>query len=272
MVMAGVAVHIHGILACLYAEVALLGVALAALAIFAAPRLLVALRARRTSKGDPARGVVIFVEPLRWLGVRWGRCETEAGLRRGGFRGEFCFWGWDPTWRAMLVLPTIVAESFQAAEARRLADHITELRKGSGDLPIHLLGYSCGGYIAARALELLPADVRVDSCTLLAAAFSPWRDLNPAANRVSGNFVVSSSPFDVVVGLGTLIVGTADRVFSPSIGTFGYRGPHCGKLKQVRWRPGFTRLGYWGGHMSATAERFIAECIVPTAGIDRQGG
>jgi len=253
-------------LATVYAEVALLAV-VATLTIFAAPRLMAALRVRRASRGDPARGVVIFVEPLRWLGVRWGRCETEAGLRRGGFRGEFRFWDWDPTWRAMLVLPTIAAESFQAGEAQRLADHITTLRKGSGDRPIHLLGYSCGGYISARALELLPADIRVDSCTLLAAAFSPWRDLNPAASRVSGNLVVSSSPFDVVVGLGTLIVGTADRVFSPSIGTLGYRGPHCDKLEQVRWRPGFTRLGYWGGHMSATAERFIAECIVPAAGM-----
>ncbi len=253
--------------ACAYVDVALLAVGTAALAIFAVPRLMAVLRARPTSGGSPDEGTVIFVEPLRWLGVRWGRCEAEAGLRRGGFGGEFRLWDWDPTWRAMLVLPTIAARSFLAAEAQRLADHITELRKRRSDLPIHLIGYSCGGYIAVAALELLPGDVRVDSCTLLAAAFSPWRDLNPAASRVSGQVVVTSSPFDVVVGLGTLIVGTADRVFTPSIGTLGYRGPHCEKVKQVRWRPRFIRLGYWGGHMSAPAERFIAECIVPAAGI-----
>ncbi len=254
--------------ACAYSEVALVAAGAAAMAVFAVPRLVVFLRARRAPDGDPARGVVIFVEPLRWLGVRWGRCETEAGLKRGGFRGEFRFWDWDPTWRAMLVLPTIAGRSFLAGEAQRLADHIAELRKSNEDLQIHLIGYSCGGYVAARALELLPADVRVDSCTLLAAAFSPWRDLNPAARHVGGRLVVSSSPFDVVVGLGTLIVGTADRVFSPSIGTLGYRGPNCEKLRQVRWRPGFIRLGYWGGHMSAPAERFIAECIAPAAGIE----
>ena len=57
--------------------------------------------------------------------------------------------------------------------------------------------------------------MRVDSCTLLAAAFSPWRDLNPAASRVNGQLVVTSSPFDVVVGLGTIVVGTADNVLRP---------------------------------------------------------
>ncbi len=267
MAIAWSAVYILGMLACGYSEIVVLAVGTAALAIFAVPRLMAFLRARRASDGEPARGVVIFVEPLRWLGVRWGRCETEAGLRRGGFRGEFRFWGWDPTWRAMLVLPTIAAKSFLATEAQRLADHIAELRTSHSELPIHLIGYSCGGYIAARALELLPDNVRVDSCTLLAAAFSPWRDLNPAAMHVSGHFVVNSAPFDVVVGLGTIIVGTADRVFTPSIGALGYRGPKCEKIKQVRWRSGFARLGYWGGHMSAPAERFIAECIVPAAGI-----
>ena len=79
--------------------------------------------------------------------------------------------------------------------------------------------------------------------------------------------MVNSSPLDVIVGLGTIFVGTTDRVFTPSIGTLGYRGPYCEKLKQVRWRPGFIRLGYWRGHMSPSAERFIAECIVPAAGI-----
>jgi pimeloyl-ACP methyl ester carboxylesterase len=250
-----------------YAKVALLAGGAAALAIFAVPRMLAVLRARRMSEGCPDEGVVIFVESLRWLGVRWGRCETEAGLRRARFRGAFRFWDWNPTWRALLVLPTIAARAFLEAEAQRLADHLAELRKSHSDLPIHLIGYSCGGYIAIRALELLPDDVRVESCTLLAAAFSPWRDLNLAARRVSGQLVVNSSPFDVIVGLGTIFVGTADRVFAPSIGTLGYRGRHCEKLKQVRWRPGFIRLGYWGGHMSPSAERFIAECIVPAAGI-----
>ncbi len=81
------------------------------------------------------------------------------------------------------------------------------------------------------------------------------RDLNPAARRVIAHLVVNSSPLDAIVGLGTIFVGTTDRVFAPSIGTLGYRGPHCEKLKQVRWRPGFIRMGYWGGYNPASAGR-----------------
>jgi len=236
--------------------------------IYAIPRVISLLRALRPAEqGDADKGIVIFAESLRWLGIRWGRCDTEAGLRRAGFRGEFQFWAWDPTWRALLVLPTIADRRFLEAEARRLADHITALREARPNTPIHVIGYSCGGYIAVRAVELLGEGVTVDSCSLLAAAFSPWRDLNPAAAHVTGPVVVLSSPVDAVVGLGTLIVGTADRVFALSIGTLGYRGPDCEKLVEIRWRPGFIRLGHWGGHMSAPAERFVAEKVAPAAGI-----
>lgn len=234
---------------------------------YALPRLVAVLRAAPPTAGDASEGVVVFAESLRWLGVRWGRCEVDAGLRRGGYRGEFRFWDWDPTWRALLVLPTIAARRFLEAESQRLADHLAALRRRRPDLPIHLMGYSCGGYIALRALELLPEDARVDSCTLLAAAVSPWRDLNPAARRVSGPIVVTSSPLDVVVGLGTLLVGTADRRFAPSLGALGCRGPRCEKVRPVRWRPRLVRLGHWGGHFTTTAERFIARCVVPAAGI-----
>jgi pimeloyl-ACP methyl ester carboxylesterase len=235
--------------------------------LYALPRIIAILRARPASKGDPDEGIVIFAESLRWLGVRWGRCEAEAGLRQAGFRGAFEFWDWDPTWRAVLVLPTIAAPRFLEAQARRLAEHIAELRRGRPGRPIHVMGYSAGGYVAVRAVELLPADVKVDSCSLLAAAFSPWRDLNVAAANVTGRLVVGWSAVDVVVGLGTAIVGTADRVFTPSIGAIGYRGPRCEKLIQIPWRPAHIRLGHWGSHMTAPARGLIANCIAPAAGI-----
>ena len=244
-------------------------ICVAALAvIYAIPRVVSLLRSLRPiPKGDADEGIVLFAESLRWLGIHWGRCDAEAGLRDAGFRGKFEFWNWDPTWRALLVLPTIADRRFLEAEARRLADRITELRAENPTRPVHVVGYSCGGYIAVRAVELLGEGVTVDSCSLLAAASSPWRDLNVAAAHVTGPVVVVSSSVDVVVGLGTLIVGTADRVFTPSIGTLGYRGPRCEKLVEIRWRPSFIRLGHWGGHMSAPARRFVAEKLAPAAGI-----
>ena len=210
---------------------------------------------------------MLFVEPLRWLGVRWGRNQAAAGLRRAGFTGQFVFWQWDPTWRAMLVLPTIAAPAFLDRQARRLADRILELRRADPGRAIHLMGYSCGGFVAVRALELLPDGVAVDSLVLLASAFSPWRDLTPAAAHVRGSVVVCSSGIDMIVGLGTLLVGTADRVWTPSIGTLGYRGPARGEIVSLRWRPAWIRYGHWGSHFTAPAERFIAEKVAPAMGI-----
>jgi len=237
--------------------------------VYVLPRLLVALRAKPVEAGDPCEGIVLFIEPLRWLGVRWGRCEAAAGLRRAGFGGEFLFWGWDPTWRAMLVLPTIAAPGFLDRQARRLADRLVELRQTYPDRPIHLMGYSCGSFVAVRAMELLPREVQVDSLVLLGAAFSPWRDLNPAAGRVRGPVIVSSSVLDMVVGLGTLLVGTADRVHTPSMGTLGYHGPACDKIISFRWRPAWIRWRHWGSHFTAPAELFIAKRIAPAMGIGK---
>ena len=238
-----------------------------AAAAYIIPRLLAVLRVRAIPNGDPCEGVVLFAEALRWFGVRWGRCEAASGLRRAGFKGQFLFWQWDPTWRAMLILPTIAAAKFLDRQARRLTGHIAELRRTFPDRPIHLMGYSCGSYVAVRSLELLPRDVQVDSLVILAGAFSPWRDLTAAADRVRGPVIVSSSVLDMVVGLGTVVVGTADRVHTPSIGTLGYHGPSCGKIVSLRWRPAWIRWGHWGSHFTAPAERFMAECIAPAIGL-----
>jgi pimeloyl-ACP methyl ester carboxylesterase len=241
-----------------------------AVIVYILPRLWAAMRAKPLESGDSRQGVILFVEPLRWLGVRWGRCEAAAGLRRAGFAGEFVFWEWDPTWRAMLVLPTIAAPRFLDRQAQRLADRIKELRQANPDRPIHLMGYSCGGFVAVRALELTADEIQVDSLVLLAAAFSPGRDLNPAAGHVRGPVIVGSSMLDIVVGLGTLMVGTADRKFTPSIGTLGYRGPACRKITSLRWRPSWIRWGHWGSHFTAPAERFVSECIAPALGLRTQ--
>ncbi len=233
------------------------------LAVYLIPRILIVLLAKKDPGGDSAKGLVIFAESLRWASVPWGKASCAAGLRRAGFAGEFRYWRWHETWRAWLILPVIAATKMLERRSQELADFITESRRANPDQPIHLIGYSCGGYVAVRALELIPAGVQVDSLTLLAAAFSPWRDLNPASQAVAGEIIVSSSPVDVIVGFGTIISGTADRKNSPSIGMLGYRGPACEKIVHLRWKPGLITLGHYGSHFSAAAEKFVAEQIAP---------
>jgi len=227
------------------------------------PRVIIVLRAKKDPGGDLSQGLVIFAESLRWASVPWGKASCAAGLRRAGFAGEFRYWKWHESWRAWLILPVIAAKKMLKRRAQELADFIIQTRQEDPDRPIHLIGYSCGGYVAVRALELLPADVQVDSLTLLAAAFSPWRDLRPASKAVAGEIIVSSSAVDVIVGFGTIITGTADRKHSPSIGMLGYRGPACDKIVHLRWRPSMITLGHYGSHFSAAAEKYIASKIAP---------
>jgi pimeloyl-ACP methyl ester carboxylesterase len=211
--------------------------------------------------------VVLFVESVRWLGVRWGLRSCGAGLRRAGFTGRWVDWEWHSTARALLVLPVMLDSRENERQADRLARHIAALRRESPARSVRLIGYSAGGYIALRALELLEPGVEVESVALLAAAADPRRDLTPAARRVRGNLVVASSPLDVIVSLGTLLLGTADRRFTPSLGAVGYRGPAFANLREVHWTPACVRDGHVGGHFTAAAAPFIARRIAPLMGI-----
>ena len=120
---------------------------------------------------SPVKGLVIFAESIRWLGVRWGFTAVRRGLRRAGIDAEFHYWRWHETWRGWLVLPVLMAPVMLEREARRLADFVTNCRRENPNRPIYLMGHSCGAFVALRALEMLPPDVRVDAAVFFAAAF-----------------------------------------------------------------------------------------------------
>ena len=226
---------------------------------------------RRQGTGD--RGLVIFVESIRWLGVRWGASTVERGLRQGGFEGRFLYWQWHAGWRAWLVLPALMDRGMLEREAGRLADFIAARRRDHPDMPLYLMGYSAGGFVAVRALELLDDDVRVDAAALLEAAFSPGRDLGAACRHLDGPLVICSSVADcLIVGLGTLLFGTADRRHAFSIGMIGPRGRAAAdpRVRLLPWRPGLVRSGHWGGHFGASACGFIRHCVAPAMGIAAQ--
>ncbi len=220
--------------------------------------------------GDERRGLVIFVEPIRWLGVRWGVRPAASGLRRAGFEGEFRYWRWHSTWRGCLVLPVIMAPRLLEIEARRLAEFIAARLRERPEQAVYLMGYSSGGFVAVRALELLPEDVQVRAAAVLGGAFSPWRDLSTAGSRVSGEMVISSSLADwLIVGAGTLLFGAADRRHTPSVGMLGVRGRRPPNLTETKWTPRMLRMGHLGGHFSAATERYIARYVAPAMGIGR---
>ncbi len=88
--------------------------------------------------------------------------------------------------------------------------------------------------------------------------------------------VVFWSPLDVfILGAGTCILGTADRVRTASAGLVGFRVPPpptggCGhpdgqysKLRQVRWTPRMAASGNLGGHLGPDSPVFLKNYVVP---------
>ena len=100
----------------------------------------------------------------------------------------------------------------------------------------------------------------MERAVLLAPALSPRYDLTAALRAVRREMVVFWSPLDVVIlGAGTRLFGTIDRVRTVGAGLVGFAVPgpdepdaerrrQYAKLRQVRWRPRMVGLGHLGGH------------------------
>lgn len=158
------------------------------------------------------------------------------------------------------------------AKAALIAAEVAVLAERRAGAPAFLVGKSGGTGLVVRALEALPAD-SVEVAVLLSPALSPGYDLSGALRAVRREMVVFWSPLDMVVlGLGTRIFGTVDRVNSVSAGLVGFRPPEgldeaglaqYRKLRQVRWRPTMVRTGYLGGHVGPDSPAFLRKYVLP---------
>jgi pimeloyl-ACP methyl ester carboxylesterase len=139
-------------------------------------------------------------------------------------------------------------------------------------MPVFLVGKSGGAWIVTQALERLP-ESSIEAAVLLAPAMSPTRDLSRALRAVRREMVVFWSPLDaIVLGAGTWLFGTADRIRSVSAGLVGFRPPpgldadgsnQYRKLRQVRWRAAMATSGHLGGHVGPDNPAFLRKYVVP---------
>jgi pimeloyl-ACP methyl ester carboxylesterase len=163
-------------------------------------------------------------------------------------------------------------EANHAAHSRAIVEQVLAWRERSPSKPVFLVGKSGGTWIAVRALEGLPAD-SVEAAVLLAPAISPDYDLSRALRAVRREMVAFWSPFDLIVlGAGTWLFKTTDRVRSVSAGLVGFRPPASlddeglslyKKLRLVRWRSAMARTGYLGGHVGPDSPAFLRKYVVP---------
>jgi len=159
-------------------------------------------------------------------------------------------------------------------KARLLADIVERHNTDWPGDPVFLVAKSGGSGVVVKALELL-GETTVERVVLLAPALSPAYDLTGALRAVRRDIVVFWSPLDVIIlGAGTRLFGTADRVKSVSAGLVGFQVPPLGnlagssvhsygKLRQVRWRPRMAMTGYFGGHVGPDSPMFLRKYVVP---------
>ena len=157
-------------------------------------------------------------------------------------------------------------------QAGKIADLVREFHGSNPGSPVALIGKSGGTGVVVKALERLDED-DVDVAVLLSPALSPDYDLTNALKAVGREMVVFWSPLDVIVlGAGTKIFGTIDRVKTVSAGLVGFRAPKAptpeqsaqyAKLRQVRWHPSMAPTGNLGGHVGPDNPAFLRKYVVP---------
>jgi pimeloyl-ACP methyl ester carboxylesterase len=212
--------------------------------------------------GDPGHGIVVFVEPVRWLFVIWGFVSFCRGLRRAGLMHQVRLFRWSNRAGALLVLPDLMRRRRLQRKARRLAAFIDDLAARHPDVPIHVCGYSSGCYVALEAVRDVRATLALGQMLLLAPSFSPSFDLREARRRVAGIHLFHSGADVAINGLGPLLFGCNDRRWCVSAGVVGVRaGPWL--ASQRAWALGDVAWGYFGDHFTITSPAFVAQVVAP---------
>ena len=162
------------------------------------------------------------------------------------------------------------------AKAALLAQIVRRFKSRHADVPVFLVGKSGGSAVVVKALEELEEN-SVDRAILLAPALSPDYDLTAALRAVARELVVFWSPLDVLLlGLGTVVFGTADRIRTASAGLVGFREPGAAdsaadsrragryaKLRQIKWSGRMMAAGHLGGHFGPDSPVFLKKYVLP---------
>ncbi len=219
------------------------------------------LPARADSPARRRRGLTLIVGGIE--GPSLYNRAMAVGVLRGRFRGSVVRLDWNDGIPILRSLINLMSPRHQERQSDRLAEAIRDYRSSHPDSPVCLLAQSGGCWIVVRALEKLPAEVRVRCAVLLAPSISRGYDLTMAAAKCSDGLFSVGGPADCFfLGLGTLVLGTSDRVFAPAAGWLGWR-KHPTGFSDVHWHPSWIWHSYIGNHTSSSARRFIRRAVTP---------
>jgi pimeloyl-ACP methyl ester carboxylesterase len=152
-----------------------------------------------------------------------------------------------------------------------LAERILAYHRTNPDSTVNLIAHSAGsGVVLAAADELPPCSI--DHLILLAPSVSTEYDLRPALRTARRGIDVFYSERDwLVLGLGTDIVGTADRRWAAAAGRVGFTPIACNaddarlyqNLRQHKWDPSMRWTGNNGGHFEPHVPTFLRYYVFP---------
>jgi pimeloyl-ACP methyl ester carboxylesterase len=157
------------------------------------------------------------------------------------------------------------------AQGRLLAAQVVAYRQAYPERRVYLIGHSAGCAVVLAAAEALPAD-GVDRIVLLAPSVCVSYDLRPALrNAREGIDAFHSGEDTVILGLGMLLVGTAEGGCRTAAGQCGFTPVLAcpadvtlyGKLRQHPWAPIVAWSGHDGGHYGSNQAAFLRAYVLP---------
>lgn len=160
---------------------------------------------------------------------------------------------------------------YARCQGRCLAGEILKVRQTRPDVAIYVIGYSAGSGVALAAAEHLPPNT-IDGMVLLSPSISHCYDLRPSLQAVRGHIDNFYSCHDLCcLGLGTAILGTADRLWTAPAGRVGFSPCAAtpaemalyGKLRQHPWHPCIAWTGNMGGHYGVYHKQFLDAYVLP---------
>lgn len=230
--------------------------------------LLVCLSRRALPAQQGPAGTVFIVggvggcDPLQW--------KAPSALPKAGVPHRIVVFEW--THGKHRMLRDLQDTPYLLQRADVLAGLICRTREQDPEAPIYLVGHSAGAALVLATAERLPPG-SLERIILLSAAVSPNFNLCPALQSVRREIVSFNSGCDwVLLGVGTTLFGTVDRVFTPGAGKDGFVRPtgldeqecHLYKrLVQVPWRFDLLHDSCGGGHNSPCMGGFLARKVAP---------
>ncbi|MCG8404744.1 MAG: hypothetical protein MI923_06055 [Phycisphaerales bacterium] len=217
------------------------------------------------------KGLVIVLPGIEGRSV-WNY-NLARGLNDGGIDCAIELFPWGTKVPGGFLL-NLADEHRNRIEAERLRDYLIRYQQTHPGRSVHLVGHSGGAGLAVMATERLPLDAPVTSVTLLAAAISPSYDLRSALRRTELGILNCYSGRDsILLGPGTILVGTIDRQHVEAAGKVGFDQPDVlskgdeglfKKLRQVPWTPPLRQVGHDGGHFGWTNRHFVRNWLAPS--------